>query len=126
MDSPRRSRDMFADIFLLQEYFEGRVEPFLTLPIKELSEQNKQRLTLDFINHCIEELIELRRECPIRKDWSSKRNNPVDKEKLLDEYVDVLHFYVAIALINGWTAKDIHTAYLKKNNINHTRQDDGY
>lgn len=113
--------DKLQEIFDLQMKFGSKFTSF-----GKLSQAEKQIETLDFISHTIEELIEMRRECPIRKHWSQKKDNPVDPKRLLDEYVDVLHFFVSIALINEWTASDIHAAYLHKNGINHTRQNEKY
>lgn len=109
------------EIFELQKKFGQKFTNF-----GGLDEQEKKIKTLEFIDHCIEELIEMRREIPFRKHWSSKRDNPVDKARLLDEYVDVLHFYVSLALINEWTAEDIYNAYLDKNKVNHDRQKNNY
>lgn len=122
----KRSKDMFEDIFLLQKQFEERVEPFVNNKFEFSDYQEQERITLDFIDHTIEELIELRRELPVRKSWSSKRDNPPDENKTKEEYIDALHFFVTIAIINGWNAKDIYDAYIKKNNINHIRQDENY
>ena len=113
--------DKLEEIFRLQKKFGSKFTDF-----DSLDYTSKQFKTLDFINHTIEELIELRRECPIRKHWSSKKDQAPDKEKLLNEYVDALHFFVTIALCNHWTAEDVYNAYLKKNNINHERQNENY
>jgi len=43
-----------------------------------------------------------------------------------EEYVDALHFFITIAIINGWTAEDIYEAYTKKNKVNHIRQSNNY
>lgn len=112
---------MLKHIFELQHKFGKKFTDF-----GNLSEEDKNAKTLEFIDHCIEELIEMRREIPSRKHWSSKKDDPVDKGKLKDEYVDVLHFFISLALINEWTAEDVYNAYLSKNNINHQRQETGY
>lgn len=114
---------MLKHIFELQKKFGEKFTPF-----DEIQDDPavQQEFTLEFIDHTIEELIELRRECPIRKDWSSKHDDPPNKERQLDEYVDALHFFVTIALVNGWSAENVYDAYLKKNNVNHDRQKNNY
>ena len=113
--------DKLQHLFQLQKLFGSKFTNF-----DELNEHERQIKTLEFIDHLIEELIELRRECPIRKHWSKKRFNIPDKQKQLDEYVDALHFFITIALVNGWSAQNVYDAYLSKNAVNHQRQDNSY
>jgi dimeric dUTPase (all-alpha-NTP-PPase superfamily) len=40
--------------------------------------------------------------------------------------VDLFHFLISLAQVMGMTAEDVHEAYLKKNKVNHNRQDSGY
>jgi dimeric dUTPase (all-alpha-NTP-PPase superfamily) len=40
--------------------------------------------------------------------------------------VDLFHFLVSLAQTLGMTADDVYQAYLKKNAVNHQRQDSGY
>jgi dimeric dUTPase (all-alpha-NTP-PPase superfamily) len=40
--------------------------------------------------------------------------------------VDLFHFLVSLAQTFGMTADDVYQAYLKKNQVNHQRQDSGY
>jgi dimeric dUTPase (all-alpha-NTP-PPase superfamily) len=42
------------------------------------------------------------------------------------EVVDLLHFLMAIAQTLGMSAEDVYVTYLKKNAVNHARQDSGY
>ena len=116
--------DKLEIIFALQEKFGSKFTDFKML--SERRDAVTQEAILAFIDHTIEELIELRREMPFRKNWSTKAGNTVDWSKALDEYVDVLHFFVSIALIAGWSAEDVFNGYLAKNNINHDRQKEGY
>lgn len=115
--------DKLELLFAMQEMFGSKFNNF-----KEISKDYKTRQTktLEFLGHLDEELIEMRRELPIRKHWSAKKDNMPEWDKVLDEFVDALHFYLSIALINGWTADDIFNAYCKKNNINFQRQKENY
>jgi len=111
--------EKLEQIFEFQKEFGSRFIDF-----DKLNEEQQELKTLEFIDHCIEELIEMRKEIPRRKHW--KKLTPVDKVKLLDEYVDVLHFFIELAIINGWTAETIYQGYLDKNKVNHQRQENGY
>lgn len=58
------------------------------------------------------------------KYWSKKKAEP--KEELLDEFVDILHFWLSVANVMKFTAEEIEQAYLKKNKENYKRQEEGY
>lgn len=58
------------------------------------------------------------------KYWSEKPSE--SKERLLDEYADILHFVFSIGNTLGFTVEEIEKAYLEKNMINHLRQKEGY
>jgi len=66
----------------VQEAHQKRVDKGLVSPI-----EYNEAAALEFVNHTIEEAVELRRELP-RKAW--KAHTPVDKEKALGEGVDTL------------------------------------
>ncbi|KEH84569.1 dUTPase [Clostridium novyi] len=58
------------------------------------------------------------------KYWSTK--GPESKERILDEYADVMHFWLSVGHTLGFTAKEIEEAYLKKHKENYRRQEQGY
>lgn len=58
------------------------------------------------------------------KYWSNKPSE--SKERLLDEYADILHFMLSVANTMGFTAEEIEQAYLKKHEVNYKRQVEGY
>jgi len=51
-----------------------------------------------------------------------KNPKPLDNQRLLDEFADMLHFFVAACLKMGFTSDDIHQAYVAKNEENFRRQ----
>jgi dimeric dUTPase (all-alpha-NTP-PPase superfamily) len=51
-----------------------------------------------------------------------KTNPPMDPDKLHEELVDVLHFFVTMCLAAGMTAEDLYQGYLAKNQENFRRQ----
>ncbi|WAA10193.1 dUTP diphosphatase [Fervidibacillus albus] len=48
------------------------------------------------------------------------------KEKNKQRYVSLIQSYVVLGTTLGFTEKDIFSAYVQKNELNHQRQDDGY
>ena len=58
------------------------------------------------------------------KYWSNKPSE--SKERLLDEYADILHFMLSVANTIGFTAKEIEQAYMEKHEVNYNRQKEGY
>jgi len=58
------------------------------------------------------------------KYWSKKPED--SKPEMLEEYVDMLHFFLSIGNTMGFTATEVEDAYRKKNNKNRDRQNNGY
>ena len=58
------------------------------------------------------------------KYWSNK---PAEsRERIIDEYVDILHFWLSVGLSLGFDAEQVEEAYKKKNAVNFKRQEEGY
>ena len=70
------------------------------------------------------EVSELANATRCFKHWSTK--SAESKERLLDEYADVLHFFLSIGNQLGFTPEEVADAYLKKNEENYRRQKEGY
>jgi dimeric dUTPase (all-alpha-NTP-PPase superfamily) len=51
-----------------------------------------------------------------------KNPKPVDADKVKDELVDILHFFVSMCLKTGMDAEELHRRYLEKNKENFARQ----
>ena len=47
-------------------------------------------------------------------------------EAIRVEIVDILHFWISLALASGLDAKETHRLYLLKNQVNLDRQESGY
>lgn len=112
---------MLKHIFKLQKEFGEKFTPF-----GELSDFDKQVAVIDFLGHLQEEMIEFRREFPARKHWSGKRFNKVDEDRALDEFADMMAFFITIPLIMGWTPEKVFNYYVMKVSKNHERQQTGY
>lgn len=51
-----------------------------------------------------------------------KNEKPVNTDKVKDELVDILHFFVSMCLKTGMSAQELHQRYLDKNKENFDRQ----
>lgn len=58
------------------------------------------------------------------KYWSQKEAE--SKERQLDEYADVLHFFLSVGNTLGFTVSEVEEAYKKKYQENIRRQTEGY
>ena len=70
----------------------------------------------------LHEVVELENETSW-KWWKKKEEN---KEAMKEELIDILHFWASIANQLGIDSKQIHEIYMKKNQVNHERQNNGY
>lgn len=70
------------------------------------------------------EVSELANATRCFKYWSGK--GAESKERLLDEYADVLHFFLSVGLALGFTSEEVEEAYIKKNIENYRRQEQNY
>ena len=76
------------------------------------------------------ELHEMFRELEGFKAWKTYNWSEEEKAKhdaaAKEEFIDALHFIFNIALALGLTSEDIFDIYVRKNIVNHVRQDNGY
>ena len=113
-----------ANIFDKQKKF---IAPWVDFQKLNSDPAYRQEQVLDYIDHTIEELIELRREMPIRKHWKSNKGDLPDMAKAKEEYIDVLHFIINLGIILGFKdANEIYLGYLAKHKVNKTRQKEKY
>ena len=56
------------------------------------------------------------------KPWKNPRPLDANREERLLEMADILHFFLQLALDQGFSADDIYAAYRRKNAENHERQ----
>lgn len=82
--------------------------------------------------HADHEAHEMLAELPYFKPWSKKSNNmsPEQRKEAFDkakeEFVDVFHFVINIALALRISPQELFAAYVLKNDVNHDRQKEGY
>jgi len=59
-------------------------------------------------------------------NWKWWKKDSDDWDNIKVELVDMLHFWVSMCTVAGLSADDVVDLYLKKNQLNHKRQNEGY
>lgn len=111
--------DQLAAIFEMQEALNQRIG----VDTRNMSEAEQTQWTLNYIRAMQQELAELTDSVPWK--WWAKYQE-FDLQNARVEVVDLFHFLVSLAQVLGMSAEDVHAAYVKKNAVNHQRQDSGY
>ncbi len=111
--------DKLEAIFALQEGLNRRIG----VETAALDEAGQVKWILNYTRAMQQELAELTDSVPWK--WWAKYQQ-FDKQNARVEVVDLFHFLVSLGQVLGMSADDIYQAYLKKNQINHQRQDSGY
>lgn len=111
--------DKFEEIFRMQAALNERIG--VRLP--PASTEEKTKWVLNYTRALQQETAELIDSVPWK--WWAKYQT-FDEQNAKVEVVDLFHFLVSLAQTLGMTAEDVYQAYLKKNAVNHQRQDSGY
>ena len=88
-----------------------------------MNDDDRAKCILNYIRAMQQELAELTDSVPWK--WWAKYQE-FDKQNARVEIVDLFHFLISLAQVMGISADDVYEAYLKKNKVNHNRQDSGY
>ncbi len=91
--------------------------------LEALSEEQKTEWVLNYTRAMQQELAELTDSVPWK--WWAKYQT-FDEQNAKVEVVDLFHFLVSLAQVLGMSAEDVYDAYVKKNKVNHERQESGY
>lgn len=83
---------------------------------EKMTIEDKEQYTRDMVLYLLEETHELLRETNFKT--YKKTRKPVIKEKIEEELVDMLCFYLNLCKCWNVDAKNIMKAYIKKNKIN--------
>lgn len=111
--------DKFEEIFQLQAQLNKRIG----VQLEGLNQEEKTKWLLNYVRAMNQELAELTDSVPWK--WWAKYQK-FDEQNARVEVVDLFHFLVSLAQVLGMTSEDVYQAYLKKNAINHQRQESGY
>lgn len=107
-----------SDLLKKQEQLDNYI-----IKSKNLDLKPQERLSNTILAMMVE-VGEMANEIRCFKHWSNKSAS--SKEIILEEYIDVLHFFLSIANQLGFTENDIETMYMQKNQVNFERQDKNY
>jgi dimeric dUTPase (all-alpha-NTP-PPase superfamily) len=91
--------------------------------LSSLSPEDKTKWALNYSRAMTQEIAELIDSFPWK--WWAKYQK-IDEQNARVEVVDLFHFLVSLAQTLGMTAQDIYDGYVKKNEVNHKRQESGY
>lgn len=111
--------DKLEEIFSMQ----GALNRRIGVELEGLDEAEKTRWVLNYTRAMQQELAELVDSVPWK--WWAKYQN-FDEQNARVEVVDLFHFLVSLAQTLGMSADDVYAAYVKKNQVNHERQETGY
>lgn len=113
------SNDKLDHLFELQRSFNQRVG----VNTDAMSQEEKTQWSLNYVRAMQQELAELVDSVPWK--WWAKYQE-FDEQNARVEVVDLFHFLISLAQVFGMSAEDVYQAYLKKNKVNHNRQESGY
>jgi len=111
--------DKLDNIFELQDELNRRIG----VDMGSMNDEDRAKWILNYVRAMQQELAELTDSVPWK--WWAKYQE-FDKQNAKVEIVDLFHFLISLAQVMGMTADDVHEAYLKKNKVNHDRQESGY
>lgn len=107
-------KDMLREIFRLQQSFDQAVVENRGLHYTKEVWIQKEILAI------ISELSEILDEVNF-KWWKDPQE--INQERLTEEIVDVLHFFVSMCLKAGIGPEELYQAYIRKNQENFARQE---
>ena len=111
--------DKLEQIFAMQEELNRRIG----VDLQNLTPEEQTKWVLNYTRALTQETSELVDSVPWK--WWAKYQE-FDLQNARVEVVDLFHFLVSLAQTLGMTADDVFQSYVKKNEVNHRRQDSGY
>jgi dimeric dUTPase (all-alpha-NTP-PPase superfamily) len=117
--------DRLEEMFLLQEALQQRHLDG-GLP-HQLTGETRANYIRTMVLATTDELHEALRNTQW-KPWSNRdvHWSLEEQNAYVDELIDAWHFFMNLLLVAGVNADEFFNGYLRKNNINHGRIDDGY
>jgi dimeric dUTPase (all-alpha-NTP-PPase superfamily) len=113
------SPDQLKEIFRMQDELNRRIG----VNTSNLSDEEKAKWVLNYTRAMSQEIAELIDSVPWK--WWAKYQK-FDEQNAKVEVIDLFHFLISMAQVLGMTADDVFNAYVKKNAVNHQRQEKGY
>ena len=91
--------------------------------LRDIDEKERTKWVLNYTRAMQQEMAELIDSVPWK--WWAKYQE-FDLQNARVEVVDLFHFLISLAQTLGMSADDVFDAYVKKNKVNHERQESGY
>jgi dimeric dUTPase (all-alpha-NTP-PPase superfamily) len=113
------TQDKFAELFRMQESLNARIG----VHTKTMSEEEQTKWILNYTRAMGQEMAELTDSVPWK--WWAKYQK-FDAQNARVEVVDLFHFLISMAQVLGMSSDDVFAAYVKKNEVNFKRQEEGY
>jgi dimeric dUTPase (all-alpha-NTP-PPase superfamily) len=113
------SPDKLAELFRMQEALNARIG----VHTAAMSEEDQAKWILNYTRAMGQEMAELIDSVPWK--WWAKYQK-FDAQNARVEVVDLFHFLISLAQVLGMSSDDVFNAYVKKNEVNFRRQDEGY
>jgi dimeric dUTPase (all-alpha-NTP-PPase superfamily) len=111
--------DRLDELFSMQAALNRRIG----VNTDAMSDDERPVWVLNYCRALSQELAELTDSVPWK--WWAKYQ-AFDQQNCRVEVVDMFHFLISLAQVLGMTPDDLYQAYLKKNAVNHARQETGY
>ena len=111
--------DKLDTIFEMQDTLNQRIG----VVTENLSEEEKTKWVLNYTRAMQQEIAELIDSVPWK--WWAKYQE-FDEQNAKVEIIDLFHFLISLAQVMCMTPDDVYNAYVKKNQVNHNRQESGY
>lgn len=111
--------DKLNEIFDMQADLNRRIG----VNLENLPDDEKAKWVLNYTRAMQQEIAELIDSVPWK--WWAKYQT-FDEQNARVEVVDLFHFLISTAQALGMSADDVYAAYVKKNKVNHERQNTGY
>ncbi|HOX03196.1 MAG TPA: dUTPase [Candidatus Paceibacterota bacterium] len=113
------SLDSLQDMFRMQKLLNERIG----VRTDGMTPEERARWVLNYCRAMSQEIAELTDSVPWK--WWAKYQK-LDEQNARVEVVDLFHFLISAAQVLGMSAEDVYAAYLKKNAVNFSRQEQGY
>jgi dimeric dUTPase (all-alpha-NTP-PPase superfamily) len=113
------TQDKFAELFRMQESLNARIG----VHTQGMSEEEQTKWILNYTRAMAQEMAELTDSVPWK--WWAKYQK-FDAQNARVEVVDLFHFLISMAQVLGMSSDDVFAAYVKKNEVNFKRQEEGY
>jgi dimeric dUTPase (all-alpha-NTP-PPase superfamily) len=111
--------DRLESLFEMQECLNRRIG----VDTSSMTDEERVTWVLNYCRAMTQEIAELTDSVPWK--WWAKYQT-FDVQNCRVEVIDLFHFLISLAQTLGMTPEDVYQAYVKKNAVNHERQDTGY